>query len=40
MIDIKWNYELRFGRVKDPIYFENENWNCWDDKLDDITCPE
>ena len=40
MIDIKWNYEQRFGRVKDPIYFENENWNCWDDKLDDITCPE
>lgn len=40
LIDIKWNYEQYFGRVKDPIYFENENWNCWDEKLDDIPCPE
>jgi len=40
LIDIKWNYELYFGRVKDSIYFEDSNWHCWDDKLDDITCLE
>jgi hypothetical protein len=40
MIDIKWNYEQHFGRVMDVIYFEDTNWHCWDDKLDDITCPE
>ncbi len=40
MIDIKWNYESHFGRIKDPIHFENENWNCWDEKLDDINCNE
>jgi len=38
LIDIKWNYESHFGQIKDPIYFENENWNCWDDKLDDVDC--
>lgn len=40
MIDIKWNYESHFGRIKDPIYFEDENWYCWDERLDDTSCPE
>jgi hypothetical protein len=40
MVDIKWNYEQYFGQVKDPIYFEDENLHCWDEKLDDISCPE
>jgi len=40
LIDIKWNYEQHFGRVKDAIYFEDTNWHCWDDKLDDIDCIE
>lgn len=40
LIEIKWNYELRFGRVKDAIYFENQNWYCWDERLDDTECTE
>jgi len=40
LIDIKWNYEQYFGRVKDSIYFEDSNWHCWDDRLDDTDCPE
>ncbi len=40
MIDIKWNYEQHFGRVKDSIYFEDSNWHCWDERLDDTNCPE
>lgn len=40
LIDIKWNYEQYFGTVKDSIYFENSNWHCWDERLDDIDCPE
>ncbi|MBE0570154.1 MAG: hypothetical protein IH618_01300 [Ignavibacteriaceae bacterium] len=40
LIDIYWNYEQRFGRVKDAIYFEDSNWHCWDERLDDINCPE
>jgi hypothetical protein len=40
LIDIKWNYEMKFGRVKDPIRFGNENWYCWDEYLNDTSCPE
>jgi hypothetical protein len=39
-IDIKWNYEQLFGRVKDPIHFEDELWHCWDETLNDIVCTE
>ena len=38
--DIKWNYEMKFGRVKDPIRFGVENWYCWDENLNDTNCPE
>jgi len=40
VIDIKWSYESYFGRVKDSIYFEDTNWHCWDDRLDDTDCLE
>ena len=40
LIDIKWNYEMKFGRVKDPIHFGAESWYCWDENLDDTSCPE
>jgi hypothetical protein len=40
LIDIEWNYELHFGRVKDPVHFGDEGWHCWDENLDDIPCPE
>jgi hypothetical protein len=40
LIDIKWNYESKFGRVKDTVYFEDINWHCWDERLDDTNCTE
>lgn len=40
LIEIKWNYELHFGRVKDSIHFEDPNWHCWDERLDDTECTE
>jgi len=40
LIDIKWSYESHFGRVKDSLYFEDMNWYCWDEKLDDTNCTE
>jgi len=40
LVDITWNYELHYGRVKDPIHFGDENWYCWDERLDDIDCLE
>jgi hypothetical protein len=39
-VDIKWNYEMKFGRVMDPIHFGTPNWQCWDEKLEDTNCPE
>jgi len=40
LIDIKWSYESHFGRVKDSVYFQDSNWHCWDDRLEDTECPE
>ncbi len=40
LIEIKWNYESKFGWVKDSIYFEDENWHCWDERLNDVECME
>jgi hypothetical protein len=40
LINIEWNYEQHFGRVKDPQHFGNESWYCWDEMLFDTECPE
>lgn len=40
LIEIKWNYEMHYGRVKDPTYFSDQFWHCWDDMLNDIVCEE
>jgi len=40
LIDIKWNYESKFGRIKDTVYFGNNNYRCWDENLDDTNCSE
>lgn len=40
LIDIKWSYESHFGRVKDSVYFKDDSWHCWDEKLDDTNCTE
>jgi hypothetical protein len=40
LINVEWNYEGHFGRVKDPMHFGDENWYCWDENLIDTICPE
>lgn len=40
LIEIKWNYESHYGKVKDSIYFADQNWHCWDERLDDSECTE
>jgi hypothetical protein len=40
LINVEWNYEEHFGRVKDPHHFGNESWYCWDEMLLDTECPE
>ena len=40
LIDIKWNYEAHFGRVKDSVYYQDTKWHCWDERLEDTNCTE
>ena len=38
LMNIKWNRELKFGRVKDEFHYGNNEWHCWDENLEDIVC--
>jgi hypothetical protein len=40
LLDIKWNYESKFGRVNDVAYFGDSNYHCWDENLEDTECTE
>jgi hypothetical protein len=37
--NIEWNLDDKYGRVKDPFHFLDENWHCWDVLLYDAVCP-
>lgn len=39
VINIEWDTDTKAGRVKDPVYFEDSNWHCWNSYLLDIDCP-
>ncbi len=36
--NIEWNLDDKYGRVKDPDHFLNDDWHCWDGLLDDAVC--
>ena len=36
--EIKWNRISKDGQVKDTKHFGDEDWHCWDENGDDITC--
>jgi hypothetical protein len=41
LITMEWNLSTIEGRVKSPVYFEDENWHCWDsfaNGLADVDC--
>jgi hypothetical protein len=38
IINIEWNYENLFGRVKDELHFDNTDWNCWNEQLFNVDC--
>ncbi len=40
LINVEWNYDQYYGRVKDPKHFGDNNWYCWDENLFDTLCPE
>ena len=38
LIEIKWNNPDRDGRVKDAEHYQDNEWHCWDNYLQDIDC--
>jgi hypothetical protein len=38
LVEIEWNYTTKAGRVKDPVHYEDTDWHCWDNMLQDIIC--
>jgi hypothetical protein len=36
---IEWNSTAKNGHVKDPHHYQNTDWHCWDETLQDIVCP-
>ena len=36
---IEWNHTDLHGQIKDPAYFEDSDWHCWDTTLQDVVCP-
>ncbi|MEZ6083101.1 MAG: hypothetical protein R3E58_03895 [Phycisphaerae bacterium] len=38
--EMEWNRETKEGRVKDPAYYGDDEYRCWDDALIDTECPE
>lgn len=39
LTNIEWNRTVKNGQVKDPAHFEDEDWHCWNENLEDIDCP-
>jgi hypothetical protein len=39
LVEIEWNRQIMYGRIKDMMHFEDEEWHCWDEHLEDIDCP-
>ena len=37
-IRIEWHREGYFGRVRAPLYFQDEEWHCWDSTGEDSLC--
>lgn len=37
-INIEWDRETYFGRVKSPAFYLDENWHCWDHTGADTDC--
>lgn len=40
LIEIDWNSELKFGRVKSENHYGDTDFHCWDEDLQDVSCAE
>jgi hypothetical protein len=37
--NIQWDRTTKIGRVYDLLHFQDEDWHCWDEVLEDTDCP-
>ncbi len=37
-INIEWNRSTGNGRIMDAVFFQDEEWHCWDDTFEDADC--
>lgn len=38
LLEIKWNEVNHNGQVKDPQFYMDEEWHCWNTQLQDVDC--
>ena len=38
LTQIEWDRDNKNGRINDEEYFQNYNWHCWDENLEDYEC--
>ena len=38
-VEIQWHNQTKIGRIKSIKYFGDDAWHCWDENLQDCTCP-
>jgi len=38
LTEIEWNRTTKEGRTRDPLYFGDSDWHCWDSDLNDVAC--
>jgi hypothetical protein len=39
LLETEWNRDTQAGHVRDEVFFEDSDWHCWDEELQDIDCP-
>ncbi len=38
LTEIEWNRTTKDGRTRDPAWFQDSEWRCWDTALNNTTC--
>lgn len=39
LVEIEWDHLMIDGRTKDPAFYGDDEWRCWNEELNDIECP-
>lgn len=40
LVLIEWNNQTRAGRIKNPLWFKDDLWHCWNRNLQDDICED